>query len=252
MPLIVLVVGGRADLMCALATVILRPWQQKLLDICDGPVVDHKIYWCNAGVAGGKSHMVEYLLKHRCAVCFRHGNLADIARGYNNERIVIFDLVYSPNPQGAYGHLYMAIDALQNGTTYSSNDKHTKFYDPPHVVVFNTQAERLPPRFEKYAAKYSSNARRIDHLFEDRKVMRAEFWEMQDKLCAFAMCVHTRLGTMSSASMLDNQTVSLIGFSELAKYWVLLKSWQEYEDREQSGFDVYSESSQKRSVEQLH
>jgi len=237
--------------MASPATEILWPWQQKLLDICDGPVSYHKLYWCNAGHAGGKSHMVDYLVKYRGAVCFRHGKLAAIARGYNNERIVIFDLVY--NLDSVYGSMYMAIDALQNGNIHSFYGKHTELFDPPHVIVFNADAGRLPPKFKEFATNCIINARNTDRGFEDRKVMRAEFWEMQDKLCAFAMCVHTRLGSMSSAFMLDNETVALIGGLELAKYWVFLKSWQEQEDTLNTlHFDVYSKSAQKRIVEQIH
>lgn len=127
---------GMKDVKAKYATAVLKPWQQSLLDVCDGDVSDRKVYWFN-DVAGntGKSWMVGYLMAHRGAVCFTNGKLADIACAYAYEPIVIFDL--SRTQADKIDHVYMAIENFKNGRIFSPKyNSHTKLLAPPHVIVF--------------------------------------------------------------------------------------------------------------------
>ena len=206
-----------------------HPWQYKLLRALDGKVKGSKIHWMNA-TNGGISDTVEYLVKERGAVLCQHirsvctaHHITDpdiqfehmyIDLEYQGEPIVIFKIKRRHDDKNRI--IYTAIDMLRHGISNSCvcppnwiapnwKGKHPQFFDPPHVIVFYAEESgTYAGRFDMYWTRgfLFENVKFYDFL-EEQQLIRADYWQMQWRLCAFAMCLHLRLGALSGAAVLD-------------------------------------------------
>lgn len=119
----------------------LRPWQQDLLNILEGPVNNRRIYWYWDELGGnGKSWMGTFLARNHGAITISSGKTADIAYLYNPTRIVVFDISRATTEQNMDHINYGVMEDIKNGRLMSSKYMSTvKYFDPPHMVVFSNK-----------------------------------------------------------------------------------------------------------------
>lgn len=118
-----------------------NPFQQAMIEELKLEPHPRHIYWVydQAGHSG-KSRLLTHLVSEMGAIELG-GREVDIAYGYNNERIVCFDIP-RPTPLTAYSDAFVCAERLKNGAIFSTKFmcKFKKF-PPPHVVFFSN----LPP-----------------------------------------------------------------------------------------------------------
>lgn len=123
--------------------IILRPWQQDLMEILKTVPNTRTVhwYWDDKGNVGKSwfCKYVKYIYPQDCAL-LTSGRSTDVAHMYNCERIAIFDLPRSNEERINYG----MIEQIKDGKVFSPKyDSHTKVCACPHVVCF---ANFLPER----------------------------------------------------------------------------------------------------------
>lgn len=118
-----------------------RPWQKKLLHHVANTDSDREIIWVHESRGNvGKSRLAHNLCCEHNAVEL-HGKVADMAFGYNDEPIVIFDLARTS--EDCYKHLYNFAEKLKNGRFFSPKyESGMKIFKPPTVLFF---ANFAPP-----------------------------------------------------------------------------------------------------------
>lgn len=111
-----------------------KHWQQKVLDIIDGPIHRRRIYWVLDPVGNmGKTFLATYAAVKYNAFVTENGKTADIKHGYNGERTVIFDLTRSVEDRVNYE----VMETIKNGRYFSTKYESTiKISEIPHVIVF--------------------------------------------------------------------------------------------------------------------
>lgn len=113
-----------------------RPWQARVLERLQQEPNDRTIYWITDRQGNqGKSRLAKHLvIVHDAAQL--SGKVADMAYGYNKERIVIFDLTRTNAEMMDY--LYDFAEKLKNGYIYSTKyECRAKIFDPPHVLFLS-------------------------------------------------------------------------------------------------------------------
>lgn len=115
--------------------IILLDWQNKLkLELEKNPDNRKVIWYVDTEGGCGKSMMTKWLYANTECIMFSNAKTADIAKAWEGERIVIFDLARSLNGECVN---FQAIESIKNGMIFSSKyDSKTKVYDQPHVVIF--------------------------------------------------------------------------------------------------------------------
>ncbi|AXH74131.1 MAG: putative viral replication protein [Cressdnaviricota sp.] len=118
-----------------------RPWQSKILAELDKPISERTIYWVHESRGNiGKSRLAHHLCCEHGAIEL-HGKVADMAYGYNDEPIVIFDLARTQ--EDCYKHLYAFAEKLKNGRFFSPKyESGMRLFEPPNVIFF---ANFAPP-----------------------------------------------------------------------------------------------------------
>lgn len=116
-----------------------RPWQSKLLDRIKSVNSDREIIWVHESRGNvGKSRLAHHLCCEFNAIEL-HGKVADMAYGYNDEPIVVFDLARTQ--EDCYKHVYNFAEKLKNGRFYSPKyESGMKIFEPPTVVFFTNFA----------------------------------------------------------------------------------------------------------------
>jgi len=124
---------------------VLRPWQQDVVDMLDLPADDRHVLWIFERIGNvGKSTLGKYLEATRDAWWTTLGKKADMAYAYDRQRIVVFDVARTN--ESALDNLYSIAESLKNGSIFSSKyESIAKVFDPPHVVVFSNE----PPNRSK-------------------------------------------------------------------------------------------------------
>ena len=113
---------------------VLRPWQNDLLEEVLLPADDRKIIWYFDPLGGlGKSTMAKYLCGNHDAIMVG-GTKKDILYAYDNQEIVLFDL--SRTAEGRVS--YSAMEDIKNGLFFSSKytSKMVVRNNNAHVIVF--------------------------------------------------------------------------------------------------------------------
>lgn len=115
-----------------------RDWQEHLLGIVNGPADPRKILWFyDLNGNTGKSFMASYLVSHNDAIILR-GSVGDMAYGYNDNPIVVFDLTRTQADPNFAKHLYSFAEELKRGVLYSSKyESGMKRFKVPHVIFFS-------------------------------------------------------------------------------------------------------------------
>ena len=116
--------------------VVLKPWQAMIKARTEGEADGRTITWVY-DVEGnkGKSFLCEYLIRNHGAIMV-DGRIADMAFGYNGQKVVCIDIArgQSENMQ----HLHVFAEKVASGCIYNSKyESGMKLYDvKPHVIVF--------------------------------------------------------------------------------------------------------------------
>lgn len=112
-----------------------REWQQKIIDLCTGRPDSRKIHWYVDYDGGkGKSYLARYLVCEKGAFYTQGGKHADIVHGYDQQRIIIFDLC-----RDVEGYVpYSVMETLKNGVMFSGKyNSAMQVFEIPHVLVFS-------------------------------------------------------------------------------------------------------------------
>lgn len=122
-----------------------EPWQQRIIDIVDGPVDDRRIYWFwEARGKIGKTFLARWLcIQYRCQI--GDGKQADVFNGIALAmeedqgawpRLIIMDIPRSSQEFVNYG----ALEKMKNGFLYSGKYKGAQIIFPsPHVIIFSNE-----------------------------------------------------------------------------------------------------------------
>ena len=129
------VVAARADEYKLKPLEHLYDWQERLYATLEQEADDRTIHWVRDTVGGqGKSAFVRHLISTRGAIQLE-GKVADMAYGYNNQKIVCFDITRAQAEMS--DHLYSFAEKLKNGFLVSTKyETKMKAFAPPHVVFF--------------------------------------------------------------------------------------------------------------------
>lgn len=113
---------------------ILKPWQQWLWDLLEGPVDDRAIYWIYDKKGGkGKSWFSNLLLQEKDCFYSNGGKANDLLYAYAGEPIVLFDYARDYETYVGYGPM----EQMKNGIFFSSKySSQMKRFKVPHVIVF--------------------------------------------------------------------------------------------------------------------
>lgn len=122
--------------------ITLRPWQQNLVNILEGPVDTRKIYWYWERTGNvGKSWLATLLLTNYGATVLSTGKTADVAYLLDHPKIVVFDI---SRAQGMEHVNFSVMEDIKNGRIFSPKyESIIKAFDIPHIVVFAN--EPCPP-----------------------------------------------------------------------------------------------------------
>lgn len=138
-------VDRETALRASLQAAVMRPWQQRLLDIVREEAHPREILWMWETRGNvGKSWMAKYLSVMEDALVLEPGRRQDLAYIYaqNQKRITIFDLArtVAPDPdcpRGPLDVIYSLMESLKNGYLISTKYESRRLYFPvPHVIVF--------------------------------------------------------------------------------------------------------------------
>lgn len=125
-----------------IADTALQPWQNAVIDICDGDRDPRKIYWFYDYAGNtGKTQLAKYLVVKKNALVLS-GKGSDMKYGVikyiekNNgiaPKIIIFDI-----PRCCKDFIsYQGIEEVKNGLFFSSKyESDMCIYNPPHVICF--------------------------------------------------------------------------------------------------------------------
>lgn len=125
--------------------IVLRPWQQTLLNLLLTIPDPRKVIWRWDGMGNvGKSYFAKYLAVTHGALKLEPGKKMDLAYIFAQKpaKIVIFDLsrTTAPDPETRSSPLdviYSLMESLKNGYLISTKyDSRAVMFEVPHVVVF--------------------------------------------------------------------------------------------------------------------
>lgn len=125
----------RLEKVTLIITIVPRfSWQQRVLDVIDGPVDPRTIYWVfDAFGNHGKTYLATYLTDSKDAFYSNGGKATDITYAYTGQPICIFDYVRDSAEYVNYG----VIEQLKNGILFSPKyESGLKRFPVPHVFVF--------------------------------------------------------------------------------------------------------------------
>lgn len=99
---------------------------------------DRQILWvCGSKGAEGKSWLTDYLLDQHDAIMFNSGKVSDMAKAFEGEKIVIFDLPKSSDPDFTP---YRAMEMFKDGRIFSPKyDSGMKRFKKCKVIVFSNE-----------------------------------------------------------------------------------------------------------------
>lgn len=129
-----------------------RLWQQEVINWVEQEPNDREIIWiCDPDGFAGKSRLSRYLQFEKNAVLLS-GRLQDMAKLYEKEPIVLFDI--SRSSSEFTSHYYAMAEQLKNGIIVSTKYMvERKIFDPPHVVFFsNSWPDKTKWTKDRYCA----------------------------------------------------------------------------------------------------
>lgn len=117
--------------------VVLRDWQQELLEVLSGDPHPRQVIWYyDADGNAGKTFMSKYLVHKHNAARYDNAKSVDVKYAYTGQRICVFDLVRSCSD-----HInYEIIEQIKNGIFFSTKYiSQCKTFMVPHVVCFSNE-----------------------------------------------------------------------------------------------------------------
>lgn len=117
-------------------TVVLRPWQERVLNLVLQAPDDRTIIWVHESRGNvGKSRLARHLLIEHGAT-FLTGKLADMCHAYERHPIVCFDITRA---QAEFSdNVYTMCEWLKNGFFMKTKYESKQYvFPPPHVVIFS-------------------------------------------------------------------------------------------------------------------
>jgi len=129
--------AAASDVKDPLDGIVLRPWQQQVVDYITGPISDRTVHWFYEEVGHtGKTTLAKHLvLKHGAVVIQGAGkDILHQASKCKDTKLYILDI-----PRCSEGHVsYQAIEALKNGLWFSGKYEGSMCVrNPAHVVCFS-------------------------------------------------------------------------------------------------------------------
>lgn len=120
----------------------LRPWQQELSDLLDGPIDSRRLHWYYDPYGGaGKSTFAKYMYFHKKIITLTFGtadNLLNLVYKMQGLRTYMFDLSRTKGKKSSMSDIYQALESVKNG--YFANTKYETglaCFERPHVIVFS-------------------------------------------------------------------------------------------------------------------
>lgn len=115
----------------------LRKWQKNIMSKLLSQN-DREIIWvCDRDGAKGKSWLTDYILDNYDSIMFNSGKVADMAKAFDNEEIVVFDL---PKSADAEFTPYRAMEMFKDGRIFSPKyDSGMKRFKKCKVIVFSNE-----------------------------------------------------------------------------------------------------------------
>lgn len=116
----------------------LRPFQHRLLHLLSGDAGNRTIHWVFDAVGNrGKSVFCNHLVANHGAIIL-DGSWKDMVHGYEDHRIVIFDIPRELDNFDKVRHYIPFAEKLKNGCLFSGKyDSGQKMFVPPHVIFFS-------------------------------------------------------------------------------------------------------------------
>lgn len=115
--------------------VTLLDWQDKLAKELSGKPDSRRMIWYVDTKGGcGKSTFTRWLYVNMECLALNNAKTNDIAKAWNGEKIVIFDLARCTGDERVN---YQAMEYVKNGQIFSGKyESQSKFFQKPHVVIF--------------------------------------------------------------------------------------------------------------------
>ena len=153
------------------------PWQQKVIDIINGPVDDRKIYWfyCKKG-GSGKTALAKHLCMNNGAI-FVSGKGADvkaaIAATEKKPKVVVFGIPRTAEKaDGDQCISWDALESVKDGMFFSGKyESGMVLMPPPHMIVF---ANFAPDTTKLSADRWVVENVGDEEAFEDKSHLYAE------------------------------------------------------------------------------
>jgi len=127
----------------SVATAVLRPWQNELFELLEGPVVPRKINWWFERTGNtGKTFMAKYLVLKFDAAVVQYMRKEDMLHMLckkikETTRVVVFDLVRTTANEDCLKVIYEVLEMVSDGVLSSGKYDSTQMaIQPVHVVVF--------------------------------------------------------------------------------------------------------------------
>jgi len=132
-------------------------WQTLLFKKLEETPDDRKIIWyVDPEGCHGKTTCCKMLVAQKKALYAQNCAMADIARAYKGQNIVVFDFTRDKDGIINYG----AIEQIKNGIIFSAKyDSEAKVYENPHVICFSN--------FEPRKNAFTEDRWEIHHLTDD-------------------------------------------------------------------------------------
>ena len=143
----------------------LRPWQERIKNICLSPPDDRKIYWFWESEGGiGKTAFIKYMVYHHKITFASSGKYADIINLVFNSNMDYVECILFNIPRANKGSIsYAALECIKDGLICNTKyETGSKMFNPPNMIIF----ANFPPDNE---SEMSEDRWVIEELKEDKK-----------------------------------------------------------------------------------
>lgn len=122
-----------------LEDIVLRPWQQDIINIVNGEVQPRKVHWFyDLQGKTGKSTFTKYLIKYHQAVAVSTTAAERVIRAFQSKwyPVVVMDISRDEGSKNAVN--YSILETLKNGVAFNTMyEPGMVLFQKPHVIVFS-------------------------------------------------------------------------------------------------------------------
>ena len=118
---------------------ILKPWQERIKNICLSPPDDRKIYWFWESTGGiGKTAFIKYMIYHHKVTFASSGKYADIINLVFNSNMDMVECILFNIPRANKGSIsYAALECIKDGLICNTKyETGSKMFNPPNMIIF--------------------------------------------------------------------------------------------------------------------